>query len=154
MSNYATTSGGSLYIRGFTSFRIHDMTQFSKGQAIVSGGDIFATESDKNLTLDHILIENQVSADSIYLETVNLNARKLEIKSKYFLLTLSLNQEALSLRIIKMWAVVSIVMIAFLSLSMILPSKIPEPKVEVPFIQNNQIFQKLIKPTPNSLITK
>ena len=59
------------------------MTQFSKGQAIVTGGDIFATESDKNLTLDQVLIENQISADSIYLETVKLYARKLDIKSKY-----------------------------------------------------------------------
>ena len=62
-------------------------TRFNKNRAVIQGGDIFAVESEKNLTLQDVSIQNLESMDSIYMETIQFFARRLTIKRKSEILT-------------------------------------------------------------------
>jgi predicted outer membrane repeat protein len=57
-NNYASDSGGAMYFRGFNQVKITEESKFKANQAKVSGGDIFAIESERNLTLQDVTIEN------------------------------------------------------------------------------------------------
>jgi predicted outer membrane repeat protein len=58
LNNYASDSGGAMYFRGFNQVKITEQTKFNANQAKVSGGDIFAFESERNLTLQDVTLEN------------------------------------------------------------------------------------------------
>ena len=66
-NNYASVSGGAMYFRGFNQVKINEQTKFKANQAKVSGGDICAIESERNLTLQDVTIENLQSLNSIYM---------------------------------------------------------------------------------------
>ncbi len=55
-NGFAFTSGGAIYLRSFTEFKISHNTKFTKNRAVISGGDIYAVESQKNLQLQDVII--------------------------------------------------------------------------------------------------
>ena len=57
-NNYASNSGGAMYFRGFNQVKITEQTKFKGNQAKISGGDICAIESERNLTLQDVAIGN------------------------------------------------------------------------------------------------
>ena len=57
-NNYASNSGGAMFFRGFNQVKITEQTKFKANQAQVYGGDIYAIDSERNLTLQDVSIEN------------------------------------------------------------------------------------------------
>ena len=71
-----------MYFRGFNQVKIIDQTNFKSNQAKVSGGDIYAIESEKNMTLQDVTIESMQSLNSIHMESMQFMAKRVSIKSK------------------------------------------------------------------------
>ena len=82
LNNYASNSGGAMYFRGLKQVKISEQTKFRGNQAKISGGDICAIESERNMTLQDVTIENMQSLNSINMESMQFLARRLSIKSK------------------------------------------------------------------------
>ena len=56
-----------MYFRGFNQVKITEQTKFKANGAKVSGGDIFAIESERNMTLQDVTIESMQSLNSIFM---------------------------------------------------------------------------------------
>ena len=82
-NNYASISGGAMYYRGFNQVKIIDQIKFKSNQAKVSWGDIYAIESERNMTLQDVTIESMQYLNSIHMESKQFMAKRLSIKSSH-----------------------------------------------------------------------
>jgi predicted outer membrane repeat protein len=82
LNNYARLEGGAIYGSGFSSLNCKN-NNFKNNIALENGGDFFITNTEKNLTLDSLMISNPNTKSSIYAETVSLQIINTTISDIY-----------------------------------------------------------------------
>eukprot|EP00347_Sterkiella_histriomuscorum_P008156 403346168 len=79
-NNKAKDSGGAIYASSFQSLIIKDNCRFLNNYAFLSAGDVLGEQNIKEFIFQDSIIQNEVSAMSIKLQSVYFLARNLTIK--------------------------------------------------------------------------
>lgn len=77
----ATLSGGAIYATGYTLLALVSNNVMKGNNALVSGGEVYASNSINNLTVSDVFIQSMTAINSFYFSSINFTGNRITIKS-------------------------------------------------------------------------
>ena len=77
----ASLYGGGIYATGYTLLALISNNVLNGNNALVSGGELYASNSVDNLTISNIFIQSLTSINSFYFQSINFTGNGIAITS-------------------------------------------------------------------------